>query len=561
MANPEHLTLLKKGVEAWNAWRVEDDDRTLPDLTGAQFSGANLEGIDLHWAKLDGANLFEARLCKADLKGTNFTGADLRGADLNFSELMGAVFVGADLRFAQLTFANLESANLTDANFFEGNPDHLAVFLESVEAWNAWRRNHSDLRPDLRGANVRRREFHGIDLSNADLRNVNLAQCWFFNANLSGADLTGARLTGSDLGCVNIQRATLKYAYASHASFHRADLAQANLEWATVREAGLNSTILVSANLANIDLTYSDLFEADLSNANLDHADLFQANLTGANLTGSNLSGARLDRTRVSEANLTDANLTGASLYMASMVKTVLKGASLTGCAVYGVSAWGLDLTEVKDQSNLLITPVDEPAVTVDNLEVAQFIYLMLRNAKIRDVIDTITGKGVLILGRFTDERKAVLDGLRDRLRSRNLVPMVFDWDKPTDRDLTETVQLLANMSRFVVADVTDARSIPQELLSIVPNLPSVPVRPIIVAGQREYAMFEHFEQYPWVLPVYEYADRSHLLENIEEAILTPIENWEAGAKKDADIQQALRVKDEEIERLRAALSAAQERR
>ena len=44
----------------------------------------------------------------------------------------------------------------------------------------------------------------------------------------------------------------------------------------------------------------------------------------------------------------------------------------------------------------------------------------MLHNQKIRDVIDTITSKAVLILGRFTDERKAVLDALRDELRKRN---------------------------------------------------------------------------------------------------------------------------------------------
>src|SRR5262249_53715738 len=62
---------------------------------------------------------------------------------------------------------------------------------------------------------------------------------------------------------------------------------------------------------------------------------------------------------------------------------------------------------------HLVITRDDEPTVTVDNIEVAQFIYLMLHNQKIRDVIDTITSKAVLILGRFTDERKAVLDALR----------------------------------------------------------------------------------------------------------------------------------------------------
>jgi hypothetical protein len=37
----------------------------------------------------------------------------------------------------------------------------------------------------------------------------------------------------------------------------------------------------------------------------------------------------------------------------------------------------------------------------------------MLHNQKVRDVIDTITSKAVLILGRFTDERKAVLDAPR----------------------------------------------------------------------------------------------------------------------------------------------------
>ena len=41
----------------------------------------------------------------------------------------------------------------------------------------------------------------------------------------------------------------------------------------------------------------------------------------------------------------------------------------------------------------------------------------MLHNQKIRDVIDTITSKAVLILGRFTPERKAVLDALREELR------------------------------------------------------------------------------------------------------------------------------------------------
>lgn len=69
-------------------------------------------------------------------------------------------------------------------------------------------------------------------------------------------------------------------------------------------------------------------------------------------------------------------------------------------------------------QQNLVITAPGEPEITVDNIEVAQFVYLLLRNQKIRDVIDTITSKAVLILGRFTPERKAVLDALREERRT-----------------------------------------------------------------------------------------------------------------------------------------------
>ena len=57
----------------------------------------------------------------------------------------------------------------------------------------------------------------------------------------------------------------------------------------------------------------------------------------------------------------------------------------------------------------MVITPGNEPTVTVDEIEVAQFIYFILNNQKIRNVIDTITSKVVLILGRFTDARKEML--------------------------------------------------------------------------------------------------------------------------------------------------------
>ena len=79
-------------------------------------------------------------------------------------------------------------------------------------------------------------------------------------------------------------------------------------------------------------------------------------------------------------------------------------------------------------------------------------------------------------------------------------------------------------MSRFVIADVTDAKSIPQELQAIVPDLPSVPVRLLIQKGAREYGMIGHFKRYPWVIETYEYEDTPQILASISEQVIEPAE-------------------------------------
>ena len=149
---------------------------------------------------------------------------------------------------------------------------------------------------------------------------------------------------------------------------------------------------------------------------------------------------------------------------------------------MYGVSVWDVR-PRGAIQSNLVITPYGQSAIEVDNLEVAQFIYLLLKNERIRNVIDTITSKVVLILGRFTDERKVVLDAIRDELRKRDYLPVLFDFQKPESRDLTGTVSTLANMARFIIADLTDPSSVPHELATVVPST-IVPVQTILLNGQ-----------------------------------------------------------------------------
>jgi hypothetical protein len=84
-------------------------------------------------------------------------------------------------------------------------------------------------------------------------------------------------------------------------------------------------------------------------------------------------------------ANLRGANLSRANLQVAVLVSADFTGADLTGCRVHGASAWNLKLERTKQQ-NLVITHALEPAITVDNIEVAQFIYLLLHNEKIREL-------------------------------------------------------------------------------------------------------------------------------------------------------------------------------
>jgi len=359
------------------------------------------------------------------------------------------------------------------------NDEHVAMLKQGVDAWNAWRRENPHIRPDLLGA----------DLSGADLRRADLIRAKLYRANLLGANLSDTNLSGADLV--------------------QTELGGANLS---------------GANLRLASLTGADLTVAKLLGANLWRADLFGAKLLETTLSGADLTMANLGDARLLGANLRDANLSGGILTRAVLVGTDLTGADLTGCYVYGVSAWSLKLERAKQQ-NLVITREVEPEITVDNLEVAQFIYLLLHNEKIRDVIDTIGKKGVLLLGRFTEGRMMVLERLREKLRDLGFVPMVFNFDKPETKDFTETVRLLCNLSHFVIVDITNPRSAPLELQATVPDY-MVPFAPILQQGEQPFSMFVDLQnKYDWVLqPVVGYPSVERLIEVLEDKIVRPAE-------------------------------------
>lgn len=282
------------------------------------------------------------------------------------------------------------------------------------------------------------------------------------------------------------------------------------------------------ANLSGINLSGADCSGAFLEFAALDGADLTGANFEGANLTdarllGANLSGARLTDANLRRANLTRARMCNATLMYAQLNGANLEGADLTNCNVYGVSAWNVRIDDATNQSALRIENYNETIMEIDNLELAQFIYLMLKSEKIRDIIDTIGKKAVLILGRFAPERKKVLDAVRNELRKFGYLPILFDFDKPESKDLTGTVMTLAHMARFIVVDLTEPSSVPYELSKIADAF--VPVQPILFAGKAEFAMFRDLQRrYDWVLPTHHYASTRELLADLKERVIGPAE-------------------------------------
>ena len=359
---------------------------------------------------------------------------------------------------------------------------HLDIILqEGVGAWNSWREQNRSIEPDISGA-----DLSWKSLSLYDERD----RGWLSGVDLSRADLSQANLYEADLSRADLSRANL-----SEANFFEADLYRA-----TFVSADLSGAFLLRANLAGAPF----LGGADLSRATLNEADLSGANLNNANLSEADLSEADLRRS--------------------TMVDTNLTGTTLTGCRIYGISAWSLNLEGAK-QHNLNISDKGEPAVMVDNLEVAQFIYLLLNYKKLRDVLNAITERGVLILGRFGGGGLEVLEAIAARLRESEYQPFIFDFDRPADRNYTETVKTLVRLSRFVIVDLSGP-SVPQELYATVPHF-KIPFVPIIEEGRRQYSMFVDILEYPWVLnPPVRFVDVEHLVKVLPTQIIAPAEKW-----------------------------------
>jgi uncharacterized protein YjbI with pentapeptide repeats len=478
MANSKHLRRIEQGVESWNSWRKKKGFKR-PDLSGADLSGQNLSDINLRGAILTRINLSGAKLSNADLSGSNLAQANLSDTDLTETVLSDCFLRGANLSNANLCGSDLGGEFLHDAN--------------------------------LSGAN----------LAKANLTNIALAGASLDRANLEEADLTQAICNGSSFIKASMGGAVLRNAILSNAILWEADLRGARIEGIRLDGADLTDAKLDMLDFSGSRCSRADFERASLVQANFSGTRMWSVSFHGADMRGATLRKSDLKWADLTKTCLHSADLSGSVLNHSLLIETNFENAILSGCSVYGIAAWGVKL-DGATQKGFVITPENEPAVTVDNLEVAQFVYLLLNNRRIRDVINTVGQKAVLILGRFTAERKEIIDSLAEALRQRGYLPIVFDFEASHERDFTETIKVLAGLSLFVIADMTNPKSNPLELQATVPDY-MIPFVPIIQEGENPFSMFVDLQRkYNWVLPVLEYDTKEHLLKTIDDAIITP---------------------------------------
>ena len=343
------------------------------------------------------------------------------------------------------------------------NPEHLEILDRGVRAWNQWRSGNRNTRPDL----------------------------------------SDVELSGRDLSDINPSRAALMH-------------------------ARLRSTSLRSAHLDHTDLSHADLFETDLTDADLSQSVLQHARLNGATITGATFWRCRIHG--LSTWGVHGKPARQDSLYVTPMSNYVFPDVGWRPPPFPDRPDPSSTYLDFKNHAAGMsieareITREEGEALSVDDLQVGYLIYLMLENPKFRDIIDTVTAKVVLIPGRFAPPRMDVLQSLRLELQGYDYVPVVFDFDQPSNQDISDTVTLLARIARFVIADLTDPMSVQQELTLIALQV-MVAIQPIIQTGQKPWAMFDDLRRRSHgLLPAHEYHGLDDLLDGLEADVIEPAE-------------------------------------
>ncbi len=128
MANPNHISKLKKGLNYWNPWRMDNSNIT-PDLSNHEFSKMYLSELIFDDSNISNSffsycDLSEASFTNCNLNGTSFIQNNMVANDMSNSNLIKAFFHGEKLMQTILYNSNLDNCDLMFCNLFEVNAEY-----------------------------------------------------------------------------------------------------------------------------------------------------------------------------------------------------------------------------------------------------------------------------------------------------------------------------------------------------------------------------------------------------------------------------------------------------
>ena len=279
-------------------------------------------------------------------------------------------------------------------------------------------------------------------------------------------------------------------------------------------------------NFSGMNLSRISVHRAFAEGINLRGAVFEDTSFEEGDFSRADFGGATFHSTKFNKTILTGANFDGATFVNCNLNRVNLVGASfrvreITETVVYGIAAWDLETSDDIKQSRLVIEKTyqlysdliaqGKIPMMVDDIELAQFVYYLSNHKKMRDALNILNDRGVLLLGRFQDGGLERLYSIRDWLQGKGYTSMIFDFERPDNLSLTETVVTMAGLSKFVIADLSGS-SVPAELQAILSQIK----KPLLAFG-RPYALFTDLDDQTSLLAVE--GDDSNLLQCLEDSL------------------------------------------
>jgi uncharacterized protein YjbI with pentapeptide repeats/DNA-binding XRE family transcriptional regulator len=250
--NKRHLSMLKKGVRAWNSWRNNNPD-VIPQLSGIHLKKGefdNLDGYNLDYANLAGfrsafisiqyASLIEANMEKADLTGGSFIGSNFLGANLKKINILYTCFNRAIFRETNLSKACIVNSDFIEVSFEKACMEKI-VFSQV----------------NLSGANLKQANLESAKFTEVQLREANLNK-----ASLKKAFLDTCSVYGSTFLETNLDDTITEKVFISPQGFEGItvqDLALAQFTYLKIYHPLLTQKFVDSYNIENKFVKYAQI--------------------------------------------------------------------------------------------------------------------------------------------------------------------------------------------------------------------------------------------------------------------------------------------------------------